>query len=117
MTMDFSINVDTSGFNLTKSQLDAAILKAAKIISDYCADDCADELENSRRRVDTGRLKSSIHGEVQNNNTAVVSTNVYYAIYVHEGTRKMAANRFIRNGITNNMDEYEEIVEKCLKGA
>ena len=115
--MNFDLKVDTSGFAGTKAQLDMAILKAATIIAMYCADDCADELENSPRRVDTGRLKNSIHGEVENNDTAVVSTNVEYAIYVHEGTRKMAANRFIRNGITNNMDEYKEIVEKCLKGA
>ena len=115
MKMDFTMNVDTSNFRGTLAQLEAAILKAVTIISQYCADDCADELEKSPRRVDTGRLKNSIHGEVEDGDTAVVSTNVEYAIYVHEGTRKMAANRFIRNGITNNIDEYKNIVEKCLK--
>ena len=116
MIMSYDLKVDTSGFKGTEAQLDAAILKAATIIAHYCADDCANELENSPRRVDTGRLKNSIHGEVEDGDTAVISTNVEYAIYVHEGTRKMAANRFIRNGITNNMDEYKGIVEKCLKG-
>lgn len=102
--------------DLVGKALDDAILMACKIIADYCADDCAAELENPPRRVDTGRLKNSIHGEVEGGDTALVGTNVEYAIYVHEGTRKMAANRFIRNGILNNLEEYREIVEKCLKG-
>ena len=114
MTLDFTISAN----HLDKlvPQLDKAVLKAATIIAHYCADDCADELENAPRRVDTGRLKNSIKGEVEGNDTVVVGTNVEYAIYVHEGTRKMLPNRFLRNGIVNNKDEYKEVLEKCLKG-
>lgn len=116
MILDFTLtsNVD---FNGTLADLERAVLKAATIISQYAADDCANELENPPRRVDTGRLKNSIKGEVENNDTVVVGTNVEYALYVHEGTRRMAANRFLRNGITNNIDEYKEILEKCLREA
>lgn len=114
MQLDFTITPKGS-FSGTLAQLDRAVFKAATIISQYAADDCANELENPPRRVDTGRLKNSIKGEVENNDTVVVGTNVEYAIYVHEGTQKMAANRFLRNGIVNNIDEYKEIVEKCLK--
>lgn len=39
-----------------------------------------------------------------------VGTNVEYAIYVHEGTQKMAANRFIKNAITHNADEIKGII-------
>ena len=116
MILNYSIQTSGSGFSGTISQLEAAVNKAATIISQYCADDCAAELENSPRRVDTGRLKNSIKGEVEGGDTVVVGTNVEYAIYVHEGTRYMAANRFLRNGVINNMDEYKEILEKCLKG-
>lgn len=97
-------------------ELEATTARAAKIISTYCADDCAEELEHAPRRVDTGNLKNSINGQVVDNNTVVVGTNVKYAIYVHQGTRKMAANRFLRNGLSNNREEYAEIWEKCLKG-
>lgn len=115
--MIFNCTIQASnGFSKTLSELENAVYKAATIISQYCADDCADELEHSPRRVDTGRLKNSIKGEVEDRDTVVVGTNVEYAIYVHEGTRYMAANRFLRNGVINNMDEYKEILEKCLKG-
>lgn len=97
-------------------ELEAATARAAKIISTYSADDCAEELEHAPRRVDTGNLKNSIDGQVVDNNTVVVGTNVNYAIYVHQGTQKMAANRFLRNGLSNNREEYAEIWEKCLKG-
>ena len=114
MILDFTITPNIS-FNGTLAELDRAVLKAATIISQYAADDCANELENPPRRVDTGRLKGSINGYVEDGDTVVVGTDVEYAIYVHEGTRKMAANRFLRNGIVNNLDEYKGIVEKCLK--
>ena len=99
--------------------LDAATEKAAKIISEYCADDCAAELEEPPKRVDTGRLKNSIEGAYQtefDGATVIVGTNVKYAIYVHQGTRRMAPNRFLRNGILDNVDEYKEVFEKALKG-
>ena len=115
MTLNFDMKVENN-FGEFKAALRDAVERAVTIIANYGADDCADELENSPRRVDTGRLKNSIHGYTEDGDTAVIATNVEYAIYVHEGTSKMAANRFIRNGITNNMDEYKAHVEKCLKG-
>ena len=115
MILNYDIKLENNTGEVLASLKDA-VERAVIIIADYGADDCADELENSPRRVDTGRLKNSIHGYTENGDTAVVATAVEYAIYVHEGTSKMAANRFIRNGITNNLDEYKEIAEKCLKG-
>lgn len=108
--------IANENFDGARAELIQAILKASTIISQYAADDCADELENPPKRVYTGRLKNSINGQVEGGDTVVVGTNVEYAIYVHDGTSKMAPNRFLKNGITNNMDEYKEIVEKCLKG-
>lgn len=109
-------NIKMPNFNGTIDQMKAATLRAATIISTYCADDCAEELEHAPRRVDTGRLKNSIDGQLDGYDTVVVGTDVEYALYVHQGTRRMAANRFLRNGIVNNAEEYKEIWEKCLKG-
>lgn len=116
MTLNFEIKTEGEGFKGTAEELQRAILQAATIISQYCASDCRDELENPPRRVDTGRLKNSINGYVDGGDTVVVGTNVEYAIYVHEGTRFMAANRFLRNGIQNNIEEYKSVIEKCMKG-
>lgn len=44
-----------------------------------------------------------------------VGTNVEYATYVHDGTKKMKPNRFIKNAVTKYKDEYKAIVERELK--
>lgn len=75
---------------------------------------CAGELENAPRRVDTGRLKGSVNGRVSGN-SALIGTNVEYAIYVHEGTKRMTPNRFLRNGVEQHADEYKAIMEYILK--
>jgi len=44
----------------------------------------------------------------------LVGTNVEYAIYVHEGTMHMRANRFIANAMRTNSGEFEQIMKKVL---
>ena len=44
----------------------------------------------------------------------LVGTNVEYALYVHEGTRNMAQNRFIANALRNNTGELEKIIKTVL---
>lgn len=44
----------------------------------------------------------------------LVGTNVEYALYVHEGTRNMAPNRFIANALRNNTGELEKIIKTVL---
>lgn len=48
------------------------------------------EIENLPRRVDTGLLRNSITHRVINENSVVIGSNTYYAVYVHEGTGKYA---------------------------
>ena len=74
------------------------------------------ELENTPRRVDTGRLRASI-AHTAKRETAYVGTNVEYAIYVHEGTMKMEANQFLRNAVEKHIEEYKNIAEEYLKNA
>lgn len=45
----------------------------------------------------------------------LVGTNVEYALYVHEGTRYMSPNRFLKNALESNQAELRKIVEKVLK--
>lgn len=48
------------------------------------------EIENMPRRVDTGLLRNSITHNVIDENSIVIGSNTYYAVYVHEGTGKYA---------------------------
>ena len=48
--------------------------------------------------------------------TVFIGTNVEYAPYVHEGTQRMAANRFLRNAISGHEEEYKTIVQRILSG-
>ena len=46
-----------------------------------------------------------------------VGTNVEYAPYIHDGTRKIKnPNKFLRNAVTNYAEEYEGIAKKFLSG-
>lgn len=76
-----------------------------------------EELENDPRRVDTGRLKGSISSEVdQSTLTLYVGTNTEYAGYVHDGTHRMAPNRFLKNAFVHNEDQIGPYIENALKG-
>ena len=62
-----------------------------------------DRLGHNPRRIDTGRLRASISvGEqIQDGRWVIrVFTNVEYAIYVHEGTRFMEANPFLKDALS-----------------
>lgn len=45
----------------------------------------------------------------------MIGTNVEYAMYVHEGTERMAPNRFLKKAIDENKAELLEIVAKVLR--
>lgn len=68
--------------------------------------------------VDTGRLFDSIESDVkrdsQNSYTVTVETDVPYAVYVHEGTRKLKARRFMKDAMQKNEGKYKKIIEKNL---
>lgn len=69
-----------------------------------------------------GEVKSGSYGgsvpEEKNGAHAVyVGTNVEYAIYVHEGTRRMTANRFLKNAFEKNMDQIKEKLKQALDNA
>lgn len=71
-------------------------------------------IQSNPRRVDTGNLMNSIAHQVEGK-TMAVGTNVEYGIYVHEGTTRMAPNRFLKNAVANHAEEYKMIIENELK--
>ena len=75
-----------------------------------------DELENDPRRIDTGNLRNSISHAVDEKEPAVyIGSNTSYAVYVHEGTVRMAPNRFLRNAMERNEDQIKKYIENNLK--
>lgn len=99
-----------------KHAMNAAVARALDTVGGHLEGEAKDELENSPRRVDTARLKNSITYKV-NDNSVIVGTNVNYAIYVHEGTRRMTPNRFLRNAFERNEEQIVKFIENELKNA
>jgi hypothetical protein len=74
--------------------------------------------------VDTGTLKASIHvegPEVRGNEaTAKVSTGgeaSEYAIYVHEGTSRVAPSKFIERPLLSMIPVYQRYIEEAGRKA
>lgn len=64
---------------------------------------------------DTSDLMRSMAFQLTGNDTVAVGTNMDYAMYVHEGTRKMKERPFIKDGIEENSDKILEIGKNELK--
>lgn len=69
--------------------------------------------------VDTGKLFDNIEAKAerqsQNLYTTAVGTNVPYAVYVHDGTYKLAGRPFIKDGVNDAQADIQLIMETNLK--
>ena len=72
--------------------------------------------------VDTGRLRGSIAtslGVRDKGISSIIQTNVFYAIFVHEGTARMKGRPFMKQGVEKVMGRiegyYKEATEKALQ--
>ena len=66
-------------------------------------------------RVDTGRLRNSVSHAIGGSDTVYIGTNVEYAPHVEYGTQKMSASHFLKNAVTEHLDEYERMFREQLK--
>lgn len=99
-----------------KKAMEQAVLKSLEAIGIHLEGEAKDELENSPRRIDTGNLRNSITHKVSEDEV-IIGTNSSYGIYVHEGTRRMAPNRFLRNAVERNEDQIVKYIENNIKDA
>lgn len=61
--------------------------------------------------VDTGRLRNSLHHEMEGEDTVDIGSNVEYAIYQELGTsRGVSAKLFLTNAGKLHIDEYIQII-------
>lgn len=92
-----------------------ALPAALEAIGIHIEGEAKEELENTPRRIDTGNLRNSItHQVVESEGVVYVGTNVEYALYVHEGTSKMEANRFLTNAVDRNRDQINQYLKDAL---
>lgn len=131
------IRIDDNSKEFIKAK-DLAVEKALNALGVHLEGEAKEELENSPRRVDTGRLKGSItyatetehstgespswpadylkHGTPEQG-TVYVGTNVEYAPYIHEGSDRLKPNRFLKNAFTRNREQIKQYLEAELKNA
>lgn len=69
----------------------------------------------SRPYIDTGRLLNDINNAVQGK-TVQIGVNVEYGIYIHEGTRYIKPNRFLRDAVADHVDGYKAVIAATLQG-
>lgn len=65
--------------------------------------------------VDTGRLRGSIT-HVTSGHSAYIGTNVEYAPYVENGTRRQKPQPFLKPAAADHGAEYQAIVERHMRG-
>lgn len=77
--LSFTITDNSGAFINAKNE---SVIRALEAVGLFLEGECADELENDPRRVDTGRLKNSITHAPVTGPEVTVGTNVEYAAYV-----------------------------------
>lgn len=88
-------------------------------ISSYSADRPSKYNENDvwsiLQAARTGSYSGTAPADTNKTRSVYVGTNVEYAIYVHEGTKRMAPNHFLKNAISKNRGELSEIMKRILQ--
>lgn len=104
---------DNSG--LYKNAAKEAIERALEAVGTQAESHAKRNLTESGA-VDTGRLRNSVTHEVRMSEDAVyIGTNVEYAPYVENGTRRMKARPYIVPAASGHSAEYRAIIENELK--
>lgn len=102
--------VDTG---LLRNSITHAVSGKPAAISNYAAD----KPRKEGGEIETGTYSGTAPDDPDDKKAVYIGTNVKYAIYVHNGTRKMKANRFLKNAIVKNKDTLKAIFETYLKQA
>lgn len=105
-----SVEVREDNVDLAKAEIRAAFSRALERVGmqaeGYAQDLCP---------VDTGNLRNSIT-HTTDGTAAYIGTNVEYAPYVELGTRRAAAQPFLKPAATDHRGTYANIVKDELGG-
>ena len=85
-----------------------AIRSALREIGERAVGDATDIVP-----VRTGNLRQSI-GYSSDDSQVIIGSDVPYASYVEEGTRRMRARPYLRPAMTDHLEEYREIIRRAM---
>lgn len=108
---DFKFESNSNEFLKELEQLIPVALEECGL----AAERYAKEEITKKKAVDTGRLRNSIT-HATDENTAYIGTNVEYAPFVELGTSRQRAKPYLKPAVTDHMREYQQIIERRLKG-
>lgn len=97
---------------LLKNSITWAVGGKPAAISSYSADRPS---KTTGKMPPSGSYSGTAPADTKNKKSVYVGTNVEYAIYVHEGTNRMAPNHFLKNAISKNRGELSEIMKRTLQ--
>lgn len=104
MGMTISVKVDNTRAVLedTQRKKETALIKCGAAWESY---------SKQGAPVDTGRLRNSIHHQMEGDDTVAIGSNVDYGIYQELGTsRGVRAKYFLTNAGKLHIDEYIQII-------
>ena len=58
--------------------------------------------------IKSGSYQGAAPEDEEGTRALYLGTNVEYSVYVHEGTRRMTANRYLKNAIEKNMQQLQQ---------
>lgn len=97
---------------LLRNSITHAVSGKPAAISEYQA---SNESKYTGKVPDPGGYSGIAPDEGEGKEAVYIGTNVEYAAYVHEGTDRMAPNRFLKNAVEKNKSEFEQIISQVLR--
>lgn len=97
---------------LLRNSITWAVSGKPASISGYSADRPS---KYTGKMPDPGSYSGTAPADTPKTISVYIGTNVEYAYYVHDGTERMAPNRFLKNAISKNRAELSDIIKKNLQ--
>lgn len=97
---------------LLRNSITHAVSGKPAAISEYQA---SNESKYNGKVPEPGGYSGTAPDDPEGQKAVYVGSNVSYAIFVHEGTDKMAPNRFLKNALNKNKGELEKIISDVLR--
>lgn len=110
--MELQNNPSRIDTGLLRNSITHAVSGKPAAISEYQA---SNESKYNGKVPEPGGYSGTAPDEGTGKEAVYIGTNVEYAAYVHEGTDRMAPNRFLKNAIERNKSEFEQIISQVLR--
>lgn len=110
-TMEIQKSPSRIDTGLLRNSITYALDGESTAIGGYSAEK---ESKYSGKTPPSGSYGGTMPKEPQGKQAVYIGTNVKYAIYVHDGTDRMAPNRFLKNAVENNKGEIISIIKQEL---